>query len=146
MVIETVDAILAGTVRPIAQDQLLTAGEVPTPAPKIFKETCRIDWTWPAERVYNHVRGLSPYPAAWTILGDSAGQQWNIKVFETAEPQPLPWQMQPGETFVNNKVLAIAASDRLIEVKSLQLAGKKRMTVEEFLRGLRFEGSLKAIN
>ena len=145
MVIETVDAIIAGEVHPIPQEQLLTAGEAPTPAPKIFKDTCRIDWSWPAERVYNHVRGLSPYPAAWTILTDSAGQQWNIKVFETSEPTPLPWQMQPGETFVNNKMLAIAASDALIEVKSLQPAGKKRMTAEEFLRGLRHEGNLTAI-
>ena len=145
MVIETVDAIIAGEVHPIPQEQLLTAGEEPTPAPKIFKDTCRIDWSWPAERVYNHVRGLSPYPAAWTILTDSAEQQWNIKVFETAEPTPLPWQMQPGETFVNNKVLAIAASDALIEVKSLQPAGKKRMSAEEFLRGLRYEGELKGL-
>ena len=66
-------------------------------------------------------------------------------MFETAEPTPLPWQMQPGETFVNNKMLAIAASDALIEVKSLQPAGKKRMTAEEFLRGLRHEGDLTAI-
>ena len=139
MVIETVDAIIAGEVHPIPQEQLLTAGEEPTPAPKIFKDTCRIDWSWPAERVYNHVRGLSPYPAAWTVLTDSVGHQWDIKVFETAEPTPLPWQMQPGETFVNNKMLAIAASDALIEVKSLQTAGKKRMTAEEFLRGLRHE-------
>lgn len=145
MVIETVDAIIAGEVHPIPQEQLLTAGEEPTPAPKIFKDTCRIDWSWPAERVYNHVRGLSPYPAAWTILTDCTGQEWNIKVFETAEPTPLPWQMQPGETFVNNKMLAIAASDALIEVKSLQPAGKKRMTAEEFLRGLRHEGDLTAI-
>jgi methionyl-tRNA formyltransferase len=145
MVIETVDAIIAGEVHPIPQEQLLTAGEEPTPAPKIFKDTCRIDWSWPAERVYNHVRGLSPYPAAWTILADSTGQEWNIKVFETAEPTPMPWQMQPGETFVNNKMLAIAASDALIEVKSLQTAGKKRMTAEEFLRGLRHEGNLTAI-
>lgn len=145
MVIETVDAIICGEVHPIPQEQLLTAGEEPTPAPKIFKDTCRIDWSWPAERVFNHVRGLSPYPAAWTILSDNAGQQWNIKVFETAEPTPLPWQMQPGETFVNNKVLAVAASDALIEVKSLQPAGKKRMTAEEFLRGLRHEGNLTAI-
>lgn len=146
MVIDTVDDIIAGTVHPIPQEQLLTAGEEPTPAPKIFKDTCRIHWAWPAERVYNHVRGLSPYPAAWTILTDEAGQQWNIKVFETAEPTPLPWQMRPGETFVNDKVLAIAAADALIEIKSLQPAGKRRMSTEEFLRGLRLQGYLKALD
>lgn len=146
MVIETVDAIIAGTVHPIPQEQLLTAGEQPTPAPKIFKDTCRIDWTWPAERVYNHIRGLSPYPAAWTVLCDASGQQWNIKVFETEQPQPLPWKMQPGETFINNKVLAIASGNGLIKIKSLQPAGKKRMAAEEFLRGMRYNGELTALN
>lgn len=143
MVLETVDAIIAGTVKPIPQEQLLTAGEQPTPAPKIFKDTCRIDWSWPAERVYNHIRGLSPYPAAWTILTDQENQQWNLKFFQTGEPLPLPWQMSPGETIVNTKMLAIACSDGLIEVQSLQPAGKKRMSAEEFLRGLRYSGKLK---
>ena len=145
MVIDTVDAIIDGTVHPIPQDQLLTAGEQPTPAPKIFKDTCRIDWSWPAERVYNHIRGLSPYPAAWTVLTDAAGHEWNIKVFDTSEPLPQPWRMQPGETYVNDKTLAIAACDGLIEIKSLQQAGKKRMTADEFLRGLRHEGELRAL-
>lgn len=143
MVLETVDAIIAGTVHPIPQDQLLTAGEQPTPAPKIFKDTCRIDWTWPAERIYNHIRGLSPYPAAWTVLADSDGQQWSLKLFATSQPLPLPCQMQPGEVIVRPKLLAIAGSDGLIEVKSLQPAGKKRMTAEEFVRGLRYNGELR---
>ncbi len=143
MVLETVDAIIAGTVHPIPQDQLLTAGEQPTPAPKIFKDTCRIDWTWPAERIYNHIRGLSPYPAAWTVLADADGQQWSLKLFATSQPLPLPCQMQPGEVIVRPKLLAIAGSDGLIEVKSLQPAGKKRMTAEEFVRGLRYNGELR---
>ena len=143
MVLETVDAIIDGSVKPIPQEQLLTTGEQPTPAPKIFKDTCRIDWSWPTERIYNHIRGLSPYPAAWTVLADDAGQQWNLKLFETEQPQPLPHQMKCGEVIVRPKLLAIAASDGLIEVKSLQPAGKKRMTSEEFLRGLRHEGELK---
>ena len=58
MVIETVDAIIAGSVKPIPQEEMLTAGEEPTPAPKIFKDTCRIHWDWQAERIYNHVRGM----------------------------------------------------------------------------------------
>ena len=143
MVLETVDAIIAGTVHPIPQDQLLTAGEQPTAAPKIFKDTCRIDWTWPAERIYNHIRGLSPYPAAWTVLADADGQQWSLKLFATSQPLPLPCQMQPGEVIVRPKLLAIAGSDGLIEVKSLQPAGKKRMTAEEFVRGLRYNGELR---
>lgn len=146
MVIETVDAIIAGTVRPIPQDQLLTAGEQSTPAPKIFKDTCHIDWRWDAERTYNHIRGLSPYPAAWTVLADAKGHQWNIKVLETEQPLPQPWHMKPGETFVNNKVLAVATTNGLIEIKTLQPSGKKRMSAEEFLRGLRYEGDLVCLS
>ena len=67
MVIETVDAIIAGTVTTIPQDQLCK-GATPTPAPKIFKETCHIDWNNPAEKIHNLVRGLSPYPAAWSTF------------------------------------------------------------------------------
>ena len=66
MVIDTVDSIIDGTVKTTPQAQMLTAGQQPTPAPKIFKDTCRIDWNRTAEALYNHVRGLSPYPAAST--------------------------------------------------------------------------------
>src|SRR5574344_2925277 len=67
LVTDTVDNILAGTVHPISQDALAKDTEL-RPAPKIFKETCRICWSWPMDRLYNFVRGLSPYPAAWTEL------------------------------------------------------------------------------
>ena len=86
MVIDTVDAIIAGTVKPIPQEQMLTAGEQPTPAPKIFTETCRIDWCRPAEQLYNHIRGLSPYPAAWSELIDPDGNALHVKIFATSEP------------------------------------------------------------
>ena len=86
MVIDTVDAIIAGTVKPIPQEQMLTAGEQPTPAPKIFTETCRIDWNRPAEQLYNHIRGLSPYPAAWSEIADAQGNIHHVKIFATSEP------------------------------------------------------------
>ena len=67
LVVETVDAILAGTVKPIPQEEMAVVGEL-RPAPKIFKETCRIDWNQPVKRIYDFIRGLSPSPAAWTEL------------------------------------------------------------------------------
>ena len=67
LVLETVDAILNDTVKPIAQEDMAVVGEL-RPAPKIFKETCRIDWHSPVKRVYDFIRGLSPYPAAWSEL------------------------------------------------------------------------------
>lgn len=136
MVVETVDAIIAGTVKPIPQDQLLNKNEEPTPAPKIFKDTCRIDFTRSAWDVYNHIRGLSPYPAAWTEIVDSAGAVHTVKIFETELPENAIIGA-PGEIVATKDTLAFACADGCVKVKSLQLAGKKRMTTAEFLRGFK---------
>ncbi len=138
MVLETVDAIIAGTVKPIPQDQMLTAGQQPTPAPKIFKDTCRIDWSHPAEQVYNHIRGLSPYPAAWTVLVDENGTEvTTLKVYRTDEPKPFTGSERPtaGTISSDRKHLSVACGDGWLEVTSLQQSGKKRMDTDAFLRG-----------
>ena len=137
MVLETVDAIIAGTVKPIPQDQLLTAGQQPTPAPKIFKDTCRIDWSRPAETLYNHIRGLSPYPAAWTILTDGEGNETNLKIYATGEPEAFTAGEvpTPGALLADRKTLRIACADGWLQVLSLQQSGKKRMDTDAFLRG-----------
>ncbi len=138
MVIETVDAIIAGTVKPIPQDQMLTTGQQPTPAPKIFKETCRIDWTRPAEQVYNHIRGLSPYPAAWASLMDETENiVTTLKIYKTGEPQPYGNSEHPvaGTILADRKTMRIACADGWIEILSLQQSGKKRMDTDAFLRG-----------
>ena len=140
MVIETVDAIIAGTVKPIPQSEMLTAGEKPTPAPKIFKDTCRIDWNWCAEKVYNHVRGLSPYPAAWAEIVDAAGKVYAVKIFETSEPEAPSANLVPGTLTTDGKRLWVACADAKIEILSLQMAGKRRMPTADFLRGFNIEG------
>lgn len=131
LTIKTVDRILEGNLSATPQDVL--AGE-PTPAPKIFKDTCRIDWTQPAAKIHNLVRGLSPYPAAWTSLvkeGDAEPLQ--MKIFETAVgPETV---LAPGSIMTDRGKLYIAGADRLLEVRSLQLAGRKRMSASDFLRG-----------
>lgn len=139
MVLHTVEAIVAGEVKPIPQEQLLHAGEEPTPAPKIFKETCRIDWSRPAEQVYNHIRGLSPYPAAWTEWIDANEKTYAVKIFETGEPEPTQ-DLTPGALKTDGRRLWIACGDGWLEVKSLQQAGKKRMDTDAFLRGFGLEG------
>ena len=138
MVVETVDAIIAGTVSPIPQDQMLTAGQQATPAPKIFKETCHIDWARPAEALYNHIRGLSPYPAAWTVLADENGNELTtLKIFSTGEPEAFTGadRPTPGTILADRKTLRIATLDGWLEVRSLQQSGKKRMDTDAFLRG-----------
>ena len=142
MVLETVDAIIEGTVKPIPQDQMLTTGQQPTPAPKIFKETCRIDWTRPAEALYNHIRGLSPYPAAWTVLKDENGNEvTTIKVYKTGEPEPFGGYPHPapGTIMADRKTVRIACADGWLQILTLQQSGKKRMDTDAFLRGFTFQ-------
>ena len=137
MVLETVDAIIAGTVKPIPQEQMLTAGQQPTPAPKIFKDTCRVDWSRPAEDLYNHIRGLSPYPAAWTTMTDDTGNSTTLKLYETGEPETFNSgeKLVPGTIKADRKTLRIACADGWLQVLSLQQSGKKRMDTDAFLRG-----------
>ncbi len=141
MVIETVDAIIAGTVSPIPQDSLLAADEQPTPAPKIFKDTCRISWTATAEKVYNLIRGLSPYPAAWSVLTDARGTDHQVKIFATAEPHPAH-DCVPGRVVADGKTLTIDCADGRLQVLQLQLAGKRRMDAADFMRGFDTQGSI----
>jgi methionyl-tRNA formyltransferase len=105
------------------------------PAPKIHKEDCRIIWNRTTNTVYNFIRGLAPYPAAWTILKTDAGEALILKIFETEKEQKahtLPCGSIQKES--SNQV-KVAVKDGFIRLKSIQLAGKKRMSVEEFLRG-----------
>ena len=141
MVLNTVDNIVAGQVKPIPQDEMLTAGEEPTPAPKIFKDTCRIDWTRSAEVIYNHTRGLSPYPAAWTTLVDEEGNESAIKIYETGEPEAAQG-LVPGTIKTEGKTMRVACADGWLQILSLQLAGKKRMDADAFMRGFSLEGKV----
>ena len=136
MVVETVNAIIEGGVKPIPQEELLTTGQQPTPAPKIFKDTCRIDWNRPAEAIYNHIRGLSPYPAAWTTLVGGDGQEIQLKVYATGEPEPFDGnEPVPGTILTDRKTMRVACGNGWLEVLSLQQSGKKRMDTDAFLRG-----------
>lgn len=142
MVCETVEKIVAGTVQAIPQGRLVTAGMEPTPAPKIFRETCRIDWSRSAEAIYNHVRGLSPYPAAWTVLRTADGIEHTLKIYETGEPEPFADESVPAGTIeARRHSLRVACADGWLPVLSLQQAGKRRMTAEELMRGLSLQGS-----
>jgi len=101
-------------------------------APKIFKEFCKIDWEQPVKTIYNLIRGLSPYPTAFTELNGKT-----IKLFKTQYEQTIP-DVAPGDYVTDGKTfLKFAAEDGFISVTDVQYEGKKRMTVEEFLRGMR---------
>lgn len=133
LVLSSVDKIAEGNVVPVEQEQLITA-ELKD-APKIFKETCRINWDRPVTDVYNHIRGLSPYPSAWSELVSTEGTRTGIKIFLTRKEQGVATHA-PGTILTDTKTyLKVACQDGYIVIDELQLAGKKRMNTEDFLRG-----------
>ena len=141
LIVETVDAILAGTVKPIPQEEMAVVGEL-RPAPKIFKETCRIDWNQPVKRIYDFIRGLSPYPAAWTELINPSGDSVVVKIFES-EKRIETHQLLPGTIVTDGKKsLKVAVTDGFIGILALQLPGKKRLRTEELLRGYKITGDM----
>lgn len=135
--IETIEKIIESDGHPdaIPQDKLLTSGQQLYSAPKIFKDTCRINWELPATDVYNFIRGLSPYPGTWTMLTDIQGKETVMKIYsaaKTTETANLP----AGTISTTKKQMFIStANGEMLEIKELQLAGKKRMKAQDFING-----------
>jgi methionyl-tRNA formyltransferase len=130
VLLKTVNALAAGTAEEKPQPDLDPAQI--KHAPKIFKEDCRINWEQPLEKIYNLVRGLSPYPTAWTTLQDK-----QLKVFKAVKEYSTP-SVPPGQFVSDQKTyLKIAAPDGYLVLQEIQLEGKKKMDVESFLRGYR---------
>ena len=127
LVLKTVKAIQQGDYPQLPQDE---SGEIKH-APKIFKETCEIDWKKSSEEVYNFIRGLSPYPAAWTTIN---GVQF--KIYDTEKLDFAVAGENPGDYSTDNKTyLHIQTGGKALAIKELQMQGKKRMKIEDFLRG-----------
>ncbi|MDE6786972.1 MAG: methionyl-tRNA formyltransferase, partial [Muribaculaceae bacterium] len=125
--------------RIVLKDKPLTTTPQPegefTPAPKIFKEDCRIDWSKSAMEVHNHVRGLSPYPAAWSVIIEDSGRPLESKIFSTKITDSSVGDTQIGSIKTEGKRLLVACADKWLEINELQPAGKKRMAAEAFLLG-----------
>ena len=135
LVVETVEKIATQDFTPIEQMHIDEA--TLKPAPKIFKEDCKIDWSWEGERIVNFVRGLSPYPAAWTPMYLNGEEKGSAKIFEVRF-SPNKGKGNIGEIISDGKEqIAVVCSDGLIEIRSMQMAGKKRMSNKELLLGFR---------
>ena len=148
---ETLERIVAADGQPetIAQEDMLAAatedrkdGQAATTetavlktAPKIFKETCEVDWTKTAKQVYDFVRGLSPVPGAWTTVTMPDGKETVLKLYKTRKTGK-PGR-EPGMLVVDGKTLYLSAADELLEVIELQMAGKKRMAARDFVNGMK---------
>ena len=129
LVVQTVEAISKNEVNPQVQDESKARHH----APKIFKETGKIDWTQSAESIHNLVRGLSPYPAAWTEFQDKT-----CKIFKSRMEKEDLSGKQSGEWITDGKsFLKFQTGSGTLEILELQLEGKKRMKIDEFLRGLK---------
>ena len=103
-------------------------------APKLFKNNCEIDWSRPSKRIYDFIRGLSPYPGAWTTLLGPDGKTVDLKIFKTTKTEKNPG-MRPGMIVVYKGILYITTGDFLLQIDELQMAGKKRMKARDFLNG-----------
>ena len=145
LVVETIRKIEHNELQTVTQEEL-SQGVTLKEAPKIFKDFCQIRWEQDCQTLYNHIRGLSPYPAAHTQLQSDQGDRLDLKIYAT-RIEPCAHGQQAGTVVTDHKTyLKIAAQDGYLHLTHLQQAGKKAMTIEEFLRGSRLEGAWRAIN
>ncbi|HRE77285.1 MAG TPA: methionyl-tRNA formyltransferase [Flavobacterium sp.] len=138
-VIETLVAIENGTVQTTLQND---SPEIKT-AYKLNRDNCKIDWTKSGEEIFNLIRGLSPYPVAWSLVQDGE-QEWNVKIYE-ASFEKENHSFQVGTIQSAKKEMKIAVSDGFIHILSIQFPGKKKMNVQELLNGMKFSTSAMAL-
>ena len=144
--VETIDRLIAsdGNIDSMPQDEMITTDTVLHSAPKIFKDTCRIDFNQPAKKVYDFIRGLSPYPGAWTEIQKEGGKVQVLKVFKTSKTGKAVAASSEnvassvvGTLKVEGKNLQIACADEWLQLDTIQISGKKRMEARDFLNGMR---------
>lgn len=138
-VLKTLELIKHGQVKAEAQSE----SAVIKSAHKLNKENTRIDWTKSIDQIHDLIRGLSPYPSAWTLLRDKS-EQWNVKIYESAK-ELAEHNYTLGTLLVTKKEIKIAVTDGFIHINSLQFPGKKRMKVSEFLNGFEFSDQAKVL-
>ena len=143
LVTETVNTILADNIHPVEQSMLVASSEELKPAPKIFRETCRIDWQQKnTKQIYDFIRGLSPYPSAWTELHTNE-KTIEVKIYE-ATKETSGNSGNIGDLITDGKsYLKVRTSDGYISIQTVQLAGEKKIAVSDFLRGFKYENGMR---
>lgn len=136
LVLQTVEGLIQRNIDIRVQRSFIQGSEVLKPAPKLTRETCRIDWTQSADHVYNLIRGLSPYPTAFTEIATEGGETLTLKIYRAGK---VALEGKPGEILTDGKTyLAVACGEGgAVSLEDLQLSGKKRMDVKAFLLGFR---------
>lgn len=135
LVVETVERVAAGNYE--AREQMHIDEATLKPAPKIFKDDCRIDWSWEGRRIVNFVRGLSPYPAAWTPMYIDGEERGSAKIFRVTFSASEHKRTAGTVESDGKSSLRVACQDGWVEIHELQVAGKRRMAVRDLLLGLR---------
>lgn len=145
VVVETLKIIEKGKVHSQSQDAIIQRDKLQLkPAPKIFKDDCKIDWTKDAKSVYNFIRGLSPYPAAHTQFVSEDGETLDFKIYDVSLEERLSDDYELNQVITDGKsYMKVVLKDYYISINVLQQAGKKAMPVADFLRGARLNGKLK---
>lgn len=139
LVVQTLVAIQDGTATTVNQKE----AEIEKTAPKLTKDNTRVDWTRPVGAIYNQIRGLSPYPAAWTIISDN-NAEWNVKLYDVNLIQEKHNEIA-GTIIASKKEIRIAADGGFIKINTLQFPGKKKMTSAELRNGMSFSDAAKAL-
>lgn len=135
LVMESVERLASGEITPVEQSHIDES--TLRPAPKIFKQDCLIDWSWEGRRIVNFVRGLSPYPAAWSNLEGENGATTTAKIFKVSFDEKNK-SLAIGEIESDNRTyIKVGCSDGSIAIESIQLAGKKRLSTKELLLGFK---------
>ncbi len=135
VVVKTVEMLREGA-EPTPQSKLVGEDEKLKPAPKLFRENLRINWALPAIEVHNFIRGLSPYPAAWTEMVDDAGNAVSVKVYRSSLVDKNQQELSEGTVLTDSKsYIHVVCGKGIVAVDKLQLAGKRRLTAKEFLVG-----------
>jgi len=138
LVLDTVHGLSEGTLKATPQDRYMASGDLLKPAPKIFKEDCRLDWNLPGEQLFNRIRGLSPQPGAFAFLESGTGAPVQVKIYKAAFER-LEHREAPGSVSTDGKrFLHVSVPGGLLRVLSLQQEGKKRMDTGDFLAGFPF--------
>lgn len=142
--LKTLDMIIAGNgnVETMEQECLINDESVLHSAPKIFKETCQINWYSTCKQIYDFIRGLSPYPGAWTNIRYNDGKSSVLKIYNTSKTTTSSLDITPGTLFIDKGQLFVATKDCWLRLNEIQLSGKKRMDAKTFINGFRGEAVL----
>ncbi len=137
LVVDTVEKIRLGQDITVVQEDLLDSKIELKTAPKIYKEDCAIDWSRSALKIYNFIRGLSPYPGAFSFLYTNTDEKYIVKVLNSTI-EPCQNDGNPGQIITDQKeYLKVVSINGLINITELQMEGKRRMATDEFLRGFK---------